>query len=306
MKLKKTIVYLIILLLTAITCLGILAVGMHSAIYQNKLFVVVRDMKRVFFPRPTPSSIASEQTTNEFEQLVNSTLKTPVEPPKFTNKTIVAFVFGQSNSANHASERYKAETRNVLNYFNGQFYIASDPLLGATGNGGSMWTITANKLIKNDVADKVILLPAGVGGTSIRLWRKNGLLNEMLENRLKDAKKNNLPISHFLWHQGETDNNEQYPDYQNALTEIINLTKRYYPNSKFFVAQASAFCPLNSSNEILQSQKNVTKLENVYIGPNTDMIGQDDRWDGCHFSSRGLDKISDEWVRLIKTPTKAN
>jgi hypothetical protein len=279
---------------------------MRSAVNQDGLFSAVRSIKRIFIPPQSTALSVTELQSNEFGQLIADTSKVQVNPPVITDKTIVAFVFGQSNSANSEGERYKADTKNVLNYFNGSYYLASDPLLGATGNAGSMWTITANKLIKESLADKVILVPAGVGGTSVKLWRTGGILNEMLEKRLKDAQKNNLVITHFLWHQGESDNNDSYAQYESGLTEVIKLTQQYYPNSKFFVAQASAFCPLPSNKEILKSQRDVTKLPNVYMGPNTDLIGSDDRHDGCHLSGRGVEKASNEWVELIKNPKKAN
>ena len=306
-RLKKTAKFSLYCLLIAFISFILLAVGMHSAVEHDRLFIMVRNIKRVLAPPPPPSpQVISHHYFNEFNQLIKDTSKILTDAPIVTDKTIIAFVFGQSNSANSEGERYKADTKNVYNYFDNHYYIASDPLLGATGNAGSVWTITANKLIKKNIADKVILIAAGVGGTSVKSWREGGELNNMLESRLKNAQKNNISITHFLWHQGESDNGVYESEYENGLTEVIHLTQLYYPNAKFFVSQASAFCNRTSSNLILKSQRNVTQLKNVYRGPNTDLIGADDRWDGCHLSGRGIEKASNEWVELIDNPIKTS
>ena len=42
-------------------------------------------------------------------------------------------------------------------------------------------------------------------------------------------------------------------------------------------------------------------MSGVYLGPNTDLIGLEDRYDDCHFSGRGLQKHSEGWVKAIKS-----
>jgi hypothetical protein len=277
-----------------------LVIGIRSAVNQDSLFESVVRLKQVFIP-----SLSEAVQTNQYGQLIKEASKIEVPTPKLTEKSIVAFVFGQSNSANFIGERYKATTDNVISYFDGVYYLGSDPLLGATGNAGSMWIITANKLIEQGIADKVVLLAAGVGGSSIKLWRSDGRLNKMLEDRLKNAIENNLLVTHFLFHQGEADNKTSGSEYLSGLREVIALTKVYYPDSKFFVSQASV-CRNLSSAPILKSQRDATKIQNVYSGPNTDLISLNDRYDGCHFSSRGVEAVSDEWVKLIRSPQKSH
>ena len=113
-------------------------------------------------------------------------------------------------------------------------------------------------------------------------------------------------INNIIWHQGESDNGTYETEYKNGLTEVIQLTQHYYPDAKFFVSQASAHCPNTSSDTILKSQREITKLNNVFMGPNTDLISAIDRWDGCHLSGRGVEKASNAWVKLIQTPQKSN
>lgn len=306
---KKTVKssrYLLSIAAIASVALGL---GMHSAMNKDDLFRFAMQLKQRVMPQEalaTQNTNEFGQVTNEFAQLIQDPTKTPTQAPLITEKTIVAFVFGQSNSANGEGERFQSKDNTVFNYFDHHYYLAVDPLLGATGTAGSMWTITANKLIEKKIADKVVLLAAGVGGTSVKQWRNGGDLHAMLERRLKDAQDNHIPITHFLWHQGESDNGTYENEYEKGLTEVIHLTQRYYPKAKFFVSQASAHCPNTSSEGILKSQRDVTKLDNVFLGPNTDLIDAMDRWDGCHLSGRGVEKASNDWVELIKHPQKSS
>ena len=51
---------------------------------------------------------------------------------------------------------------------------------------------------------------------------------------------------------------------------------------------------------LLNAQKKMTKIKGVYLGPNTDLIDYRDRYDGCHFSGRGLDKHAQSWLEVLK------
>ena len=238
---------------------------------------------------------------NEYGQLVDYPDKREVRQPVVAPGTLVAFTFGQSNSANTGSERHRAETRKVLNYWDGRYYLAEDPLLGASGMKGSVWTLAANKLVAARTFDQVILLAAGVGSTSAQEWTTRGRLNVMFEARLADAKAAGLTVTHFLWHQGESDNSDSgVAGYDAAMRPIIALTKRHFPQSKFFVAQATLCLRSPPANAALRKiQLDLTQIPGVYPGPNTDEIGFDGRYDDCHLNGLGLDKCADGWVTAI-------
>jgi hypothetical protein len=297
---KKLIkLYLIITLICLISFFS-LAIGMRSALRQDGLFYLVKNIKTAVL-----SPLVTDEPTNQnyFAQLISYPSKKKIPPPVITDKTMVAFVFCKINYANHEGERYKAINQNVVNYFDGNYYIASDPLLGATGFGGSMWTITANKLIESQFADKVVILAAGVGGSALKHWKTGGALNSMLQSRFKDAKDHNIEVTHFLWHQGESDFGISEVEYTDGLTDVINLTQKYFPKSKFFVSQASRCYEVLPYAPILKAQRDITHLKNVYAGPNTDLI--EDRFDGCHLSGKGVEKASEQWIELIKNPRKS-
>jgi Carbohydrate esterase, sialic acid-specific acetylesterase len=241
---------------------------------------------------------------NEYGQLIEYPGKREMPRPIIGPRTLVAFTFGQSNSANSGSQRYRAATRKVLNYFDGRYFLAEDPLLGAWGVGGGVWTLAANKLVATKAFDQVILLAAGIAATSVQDWTTGGRLNGMLEARLADAKAAGLTVTHFLWHQGEADNSDAgVAGYDAAMRPIIALTKRYFPQSKFFVAQATLCTRSPGPNAALRKvQFDLARIPGVYAGPNTDDIGFDGRFDDCHMNGIGLEKHAEGWAAALAAP----
>jgi hypothetical protein len=238
---------------------------------------------------------------NDYGQVIDYPGKRLVPPPVITPRTMVAFTFGQSNAANSGSDRDQERNRRVFAYFDGRYSIAEDPLLGATGMKGSPWTRAANKLVTAGTFDSVVLLAGAVGSTVVRDWTTGGRLNGMLEARLADAKAAGLTVTHFLWHQGESDNNDEgVATYDAAMRPIIALTKRYFPRSKFFVAQATICMRSPPPNAALRKvQRDLARIPGVYEGPNTDEIGCDGRFDDCHLNGKGLEQHANGWAAAI-------
>jgi Carbohydrate esterase, sialic acid-specific acetylesterase len=276
----------------AAACIACLLLGMHSGSTGDRLFRMSRDVKRWLLPEPE---------YNPYEQLVAYPGKREIARPPITPRTMVAFVFGQSNSANHGDKKFGAPLPAVANFWNGKYFAAEDPLLGASGDGGSPWVLMANKLIEARAFDNVILIAAGIGATPVEAWTTGGSLNGMLEKRVAEAKDAGLTVTHFLWHQGESDSSPTgAANYDAAMQPIIALTKRYFPQSKFFVAQATLCGPGSVPNVELQKiQLGLSRLPGVFAGPNTDEISFADRSDGCHMSGSGLKKHAAGWAAAI-------
>lgn len=108
-------------------------------------------------------------------RLTNFPNKLRVNCPKQTDETAVLLVIGQSNSANHAEKKYTTKNpTKVFNYYEGKCYVASSPLLGATGEEGEFITPLSDKLIANGTYKKVVIISADYGGSSISRWQKDG------------------------------------------------------------------------------------------------------------------------------------
>lgn len=296
--LKITAVLVFLLLLSFVS----IAIGMRSVANQDALFFSVKEIKRMFVPAIN-KAVPDPFLLNEYDQLSFFHDKQEVDAPLITRNTVVAFVFGQSNAANHGGERHQSTTGKVFNYFEGKYYLAADPLLGATGVSGSVWSNLGDKLVNDHLADDVVLIPAGVGGSTLKQWQSGGRLNEMLKARLAEVKASGLIVTHFLWHQGESDNTLSPDEYSVGLGQVISLTKEYFPESNFFVAQASRCGTMASAPGILEAQRNATRQAGVYLGPNTDVIGLNDRYDDCHLSGRGIETHAKGWLESLKQPS---
>ncbi len=139
-----------------------------------------------------------------YGRLIDYPGKLKIDCPPQDERTAVLLIFGQSNSANYGGQRFQAIDDHVINYFAGKCYRASSPLLGAENKLGETWTLLGNKLIDQGRFKRVVLIPAGIGGTSVSEWAAGGRLNSMLADVLDNAQQR-YRITHVLWHQGERD-----------------------------------------------------------------------------------------------------
>lgn len=286
-----------------VACLlvGLLA-GMQSARRADDLFRFAQSVRRALDHNAAATSADMRRGAfNEFGQLVAYPDKREVARPAIGPRTMVAFAFGQSNSANHGGEKFAAASDAVLNYWDGRYFVAEDPLLGASGLQGGPWTLMANKLVADKTFDSVVLEAAGISATTVRDWAAGGRLNAMFEKRLADTKAAGLTVTHFLWHQGEEDNNAAgVAGYDAAMRTIIALAHRYFPQARFFVAQASICYRSPPNEELRRIQRDLTRLPGVHAGPDTDEIGEADRYDDCHLSGRGLERHAEAWAAAVR------
>lgn len=287
--------------LVAVYSLVLLSIGARSALSKNQLHYLLMKADIITLPNvPTYIQPPSFAAFNHYTQLAQYAGKVQVPRPDITSKTMVLFVFGQSNAANYGGEKFVAASDHVYNFWEGSFYRAEDPLLGAAGFSGSVWVDLSNKIIERKMADAVILIPAGIGGSSVQDWQPGEMLNPMLLKQLALAKQANLEVTHFLWHQGEADQSLDRERYKQGLDQLIQTTKQYFPHSKFFVAQASRCGSMPPSEALQSAQRAMSQQPGVFLGPNTDLIERRDRYDDCHFSGNGLKLAADAWLVALK------
>ncbi|NML17427.1 hypothetical protein [Azohydromonas caseinilytica] len=117
-----------------------LLLGMRSAVRQDELFLFVWNTWHRFKSNDAQNPVR----WNHFHQLTAYPGKIEIQRPAITEKTMVAFVFGQSDSANSGGERFEVPDERVVNYWGGKYHRAADPLLGAT----------ANRLLERQPADR--------------------------------------------------------------------------------------------------------------------------------------------------------
>lgn len=223
-------------------------------------------------------------------------------------KGMVIFTFGQSNSANHGWGNYTPKNK-VYNYFEGKLYPSADPLIGATGQGGSVWNRLADKLIEDGCTGQVTIIPIGVGGVEIAAWAKGGYLHDRLVETVDKMKELGIMPDCILWHQGESDNisNTSKEDYISMFETIRDVFRSRGVDSPIGVATASyhPYCigeDEGNDADIREAQAELAKkYDDIFAGPDTDKLNKAfHRADGVHFSEKGQEEHAEGWFRAIK------
>ncbi len=217
-------------------------------------------------------------------------------------RVMVALVFGQSNAGNWGESRRVAGPR-VFNFFRGRYERARDPLPGADGQGGSVWTRLGDKLIAAGLYDRVVFVPAAIGATEIAEWAPGGRLHQDLLRNVRAARRARLTFTHLLWHQGESDAvlGTSAEDYQARFLAMLAAIRALGVNAPAFVAVATR-CGQYPPNEVIRSAQRslVNPALGIFAGPDTDQLGPEYRYDGCHFSEHGLDMHAQMWLEVIR------
>lgn len=214
----------------------------------------------------------------------------------------VILTMGQSNAANFGETPYKPRGRVFnFNWADGKCYRAEDPLLGATGTRGSVWSRLGDALVENRRFKEVLLVPIAVDGSSVRDWAgPSGPAARAV--RAGDVLRSyGLKITHVLWHQGEADWEMHKDTYQRLFTRMTEYIRAHRIDAPVFVATASV-CNNNGADQIRQAQRELPyRLANVHAGPDTDALDSiHDRTDNlCHFSTRGIALHARLWFDVL-------
>lgn len=211
---------------------------------------------------------------------------------------IILVGFGQSNSANAQGQRYESNTNKIINFYNGRCYPAVDPMLGSTGNRGSIWIPVAKKL---QTDKSIVIMAFGVGGTSISEWldqNKLSLFYQANKNSLKTIYNN---PDYIIWIQGESDKNTSPPVYKEQLSIWLNSVMQDFQTATILIT-GTTYCHGVGNDKIVTIQEEVAKdLNAIYIGSTDKFNELSDRYDNCHFSAQGVNKVSDMIAESITT-----
>jgi hypothetical protein len=259
------------------------------------------------------ADVISEQTVlaNSHDatsgKLVESLNKSQVPCPLQTAKLGVLLVIGQSNSANFAEKRLT--TRNpdqVLNFFDGYCYVASSPLLGASGSEGEFITPLADALIESKIYDEIVIISLGVGGSKIEAWSAGGDLNRMMFQVLDQAR--GFQVTEVIWHQGEADftNRTSSESYIRSFNSLSSSLADHGVTAPIFIAIATK-CGYDEiwvkHNDIAVAQRSLIDDKTVFLGVDTDdlLAPNDRRLDECHLSASGQLKVAASFAAAISS-----
>lgn len=279
----------------ATSSLALFGVGLLAGILLQKYYPVGRLLRAIginyraaLASKPMPDS--DERIEVPFSMLSS-------------RRVMIALVFGQSNSANFGQTRRTAKER-VYNFHHGKLYLARDPLLGADGIGGSVWTRLGDKIIVEDLYDGVVFIPLGVDASQIARWKSGGDLHPRIVEAITELKIKQLTITHLFWHQGEQDAHlkTSKDKYKKMFMNMLSSIRNRGVNAPIYVSTATNCGEKDQGNrEIQQAQRElVDRSKRIYPGPNTDLLDFTYRYDGCHFSDEGLEQAAALWLQALK------
>jgi hypothetical protein len=254
----------------------------------------------------------------------------PIVPDVFGKGTLKLFVWGQSLAANCGHGRYVARNADkTCVYADGHFYACGDPIVGADGPGGSVWSRLSDSIlglpINNSTINQVVIGCCAQGSTSINDWAPGGNEAPRLLRCLSDYIANVGQPTHLAYSQGEQDvgrlSAEQWVDQWRAMhASIRNLgcTSKIWTSIETICNVRAAADPFdegvirrppNSYVRIEVGRQTIRAAQRMVgtfgpdtqPGPNLDLIDWHLRacGDGCHFGERGLAVAAQAWTAAL-------
>jgi hypothetical protein len=219
---------------------------------------------------------------------------------------------GQSNIANECDPNALYEAKgNVynFNFFDGKCYPAKDPLLGSSHDRSNLMTRLGDLLVERGNYQSVLLVPIAHGGTFISEWSPAGRMFPRIQATIERLGNQQTRITHILWQQGEAESGASNPDPEewarhfSAMTDAIRSAGVEAP---IYVAQCTICC--NDPNETIRAAQRrvVNPAAGILPGPDIDLIGHDERYDGCHLSGVGLQRAAELWYEALSRPARVD
>lgn len=217
-------------------------------------------------------------------------------------KDLSVLVIGQSISSNCNEYSFSAEA-NVLQYnLDGKIIQAQDPFVWADCRGGSIWIPLGKLLIADKMADRVIFMPIGVGGTKVSDWLEGGRAYPKLEKALSIIRENKLKFDFVLWYQGSSDIGSNPNDYKQNFYKLYRTVRSSVQSATPWLVAMHSRCFGGYDKGIENAQAEIGKgLPFFFQGPNGNSLGDEYRFDQCHLTRDGQVKMAELWLSSIKT-----
>lgn len=227
-------------------------------------------------------------------------------PP--AEKALTFLVLGQSQAANSNTTRTPSDgNKSLVNFWEGKCYLLSDPVLGASGNGGSLWPLFAQKLYPGTWRPMVILNGAAHGSPS-EIWLPNTrsdvkLMDRLMENVRRYTEMGGK-IDYIVYYQGEADsmNKVSKGTYKKNLNIIFDYLQQALPGDQKILMFATSYCPPYNdvSADIINAQKETAhERADTILAFNSDRLDGRYRHDGCHLNALGADVVTDQLRNLM-------
>lgn len=213
--------------------------------------------------------------------------------------TLYVLVMGQSNAANEVESPLPAEDlENVFIEYNGTLYPAEDPMLGGTGDRGSIWSRFARMALDTGRWRYVVLSVIAEGGSPLVYWLPGGPIRNRLVERLSAIQQLPIRPDYVFWFHGETDALNSLPRllYKHDFLDLVGTLRTFGIENQVLVSQTSLCRRFGSATVRVAQQELARQVPRVSMGPDTDAVGLPFRRDGCHFTDEGGDVVAGLWM----------
>lgn len=216
-------------------------------------------------------------------------------------KDIYVLIVGQSIASNCNQYKFGPSSSVYQVMVNGDEEIARDPFDWADCDKGSIWIPLGELFIESGVATRVIFMPIGVKGSSIGDWSNpNSIVFKKRLHVTSLVKHKRIRFDYALWLQGSSDVGTSPINYGQNLGRLLRSISKDIPINKWLIAQHSK-CGNLFDERIAEEQLRVgsAHLLGRFLGPNINALGNEFRFDGCHFNKKGQKRVARLWFDAI-------
>lgn len=196
-----------------------------------------------------------------------------------------------------------------LNPYDGAFYVANDPVLGASANAGYLnagWHgMLCDKLIAAGKYTQVVFIPIAIAGSSVTEWDSGGPYRDRIRAVSAMLTAMGITPTAWLWEQGVTDATAGMTQatYQTTLRAVISYERGLSGRSadKWMISQDTINGTNVTSAGIRAAQAAVAGDANNSLGPDADTLTTPTYADTTpHFNATGNDAIAALWSTKIQ------
>jgi hypothetical protein len=218
--------------------------------------------------------------------------------------------YGQSNSdccGEDPGQKTKHEANHFMHYA-GESYTYQEPMLGAFCRGSCPYSEIGAQLLDSGKYDQVVFATAGLPGAALKVISGPGLFGDVHDYEVfeyfvatfESMRAKYGKVDGVLFHQGESDagNAAAYSATFEEMLDNLRESGIEAPALRMYVSVATV-CTGDASPDLQAVQRELADIEGVEEGPNTDELGFEFRYDRCHFSHEGFEKIAEKWLEKL-------
>ncbi len=223
---------------------------------------------------------------------------------------IVLVTGGQSNAGNALADPLVPPAGSgAYMALAGRCYALRDPVLGATGDRGSLWSGLGPALAQAS-GRPVIFINGAVGGSQLGDWadKRSGYVRH-LAGEVAAARQAGVVADAVIWIQGETDAAVQlepalYVAQMQAVMADFDAAGVLPPQTPWIVFRSTRCMERANNGPAIDAAVTAwaAREPRVLLGPNASALGNAARWDGCHFNGVGREALVAETLPLLLPP----